>query len=322
MQNTTQMSGRRRTEIDLLLACVLSGKPLNDNLKLKYMSLVRQNVPLWHLNMLMDQGRNKFYEKILKLNVKNKIVLEIGTGMGWLAIAAAKHGAKHVYTMEENYFLYLLAKKNIEQTTFKNKITLLFGSSRSNKFIKTIPKVDFVLSELISNDIFSEGIVETLSDAKKYLKPTGKFLPDKIELHASLSYSKINKSARGTANSLIDSYRAVTSFFPISGKFDNVVPAKSYSLRSAGIFIAGEKPLFKVIQLPNKKVDHDSYLTLNFSVRSGKYSLSNQKGKNKNRFSASHWSSLHWKIPTRHKNESGFFQFKLLSGNKLIPNFF
>lgn len=60
------------------------------------------NVPRWHLLMLQDKPRMEYYSSIIRPKVKDKIVLDVGTGSGILSYLALKWGAKKVYSVEEN----------------------------------------------------------------------------------------------------------------------------------------------------------------------------------------------------------------------------
>jgi protein arginine N-methyltransferase 1 len=54
------------------------------------------------LPMINDTGRNIFYKNAIESCVKDKIVVDIGTGTGFLSIWAARAGAKKVYSVEQN----------------------------------------------------------------------------------------------------------------------------------------------------------------------------------------------------------------------------
>ena len=54
-----------------------------------------------HIEFLKNDLRNKAYFKAIKESVKNKIVLEIGSGTGIYSIYPALNGAKKVYAEEK-----------------------------------------------------------------------------------------------------------------------------------------------------------------------------------------------------------------------------
>ena len=52
--------------------------------------------------MLSDYRRNKFFYDRIAETVKDRIVLDIGTGSGIMAAYALRHGAKFVYAIDRN----------------------------------------------------------------------------------------------------------------------------------------------------------------------------------------------------------------------------
>ena len=57
-------------------------------------------------DMLEDQARMTAYHNAVRMNprsFKDKVVLDVGTGSGILAIWAAQNGAKKVYAVEATY---------------------------------------------------------------------------------------------------------------------------------------------------------------------------------------------------------------------------
>ncbi len=135
----------------------------------------------WHYDMLINQERSGFYNSLIKDNCQGKVVLEIGTGSGLMAVLAVRHGASHVYCCEENPLLALAARQLFKRLGVENKITMI--TKNSNKIATDeIPSVDVVLHELFGSDPFNEEMVPTLRDAKRFMKESAIFLPDKIQI--------------------------------------------------------------------------------------------------------------------------------------------
>jgi hypothetical protein len=59
-------------------------------------------MPEWFLPMLNDTARNKFYSKMLHNTVKDKVVIDLGSGTGMWSIEALALGARFVYVVEKN----------------------------------------------------------------------------------------------------------------------------------------------------------------------------------------------------------------------------
>jgi predicted nicotinamide N-methyase len=138
-------------------------------------------IPSWHYDMLVNQGRSQFYSDLIKDNCRDKVVLEIGTGSGLLAALAVKYGARKVVCCEENPLLALAAQSLFRRLRIEEKIQLI---QKNSKDIATeeIPAADVILHELFGSDPFSEEMIPTLSDARRFLKPNGIFLPEKIQI--------------------------------------------------------------------------------------------------------------------------------------------
>ncbi|MBC7081650.1 MAG: FkbM family methyltransferase [Thermoplasmatales archaeon] len=79
-------------------------------------------------------------DHLSRLDVKDKIVIDIGANIGDSAIYFALKGAKHIYAFEPYPYSYQFARKNIELNKLQNKITLLNeGIGKKEKYIKIPP---------------------------------------------------------------------------------------------------------------------------------------------------------------------------------------
>ncbi|MFZ9846582.1 MAG: 50S ribosomal protein L11 methyltransferase [Flavobacteriales bacterium] len=131
-----------------------------------------------HVRMLNDKARTLAFQKAIRAKVTpTDIVLDIGTGNGILAATAAMCGAKHVYAIERTEFIEV-ARAVFKANGLENKITLIKGDSRE---IELPEKASVLISEIIGNDAFDEGILGTFEDAKKrLLTPNAKLIPESI----------------------------------------------------------------------------------------------------------------------------------------------
>ncbi len=104
--------------------------------------------------------------------------MDIGTGTGVLAVAAARAGARHVYAIESTG-IAKIAKEVFEANGLAEKITLVEGRSTR---VNLPEKADVMISETVGNHPFGEGILETVADAmKRLLKPGARMIPAAIE---------------------------------------------------------------------------------------------------------------------------------------------
>lgn len=161
--------------------------PSNPQLKFELIKATRHFLPRWHLPMLYDEPRNHFYKKMIESKVRGKTVFEIGTGTGFLALLAAEAGAKHVYACEMNPLFQHLSEQTISQSAYASAITVIAKESTKIEVGVDLPeKVDVIISEILSTDVFSENMIAYLRDAKRLLKPQGLFLPSMVEVWACL----------------------------------------------------------------------------------------------------------------------------------------
>ena len=85
---------------------------------------------LIHQAMLKDHQRVEFYQRALQENsglFKNKVVLDVGSGLGILSFLAAQHGAKKVYAIEAAEKISELCKKAVKLNGFEEKIVVIKG---------------------------------------------------------------------------------------------------------------------------------------------------------------------------------------------------
>jgi 2-polyprenyl-3-methyl-5-hydroxy-6-metoxy-1,4-benzoquinol methylase len=136
---------------------------------------------LLHVDMLNDKTRTNSYLKSIRRNVQaGDVVLDIGTGTGIYAMAAARAGARHVYAIESGP-IARAAKALFEANGLADRITLLRGWSTE----LWLPEpADVLISEVIGNEPLAEGVVGVTKDAlKRLLKPDARLVPSRIRIY-------------------------------------------------------------------------------------------------------------------------------------------
>ena len=138
--------------------------------------------PVEHGRMLHDQRRTGDYlAAIAEAVSRGDVVLDIGTGSGVLAIAAARAGARHVYAVEASD-IAPVAERVFALNGLSDRITLISGWSRQ---IELPEPADLLVAEVIGNEPFEEEILETTLDARRrLLKPGARLLPNALTLFA------------------------------------------------------------------------------------------------------------------------------------------
>lgn len=131
----------------------------------------------FHRNMLADKVRNEAFYQALQQVIKpgESIVADVGSGTGLLGFLASKLGAKAVYMYE-----YSPVIKLSQKLARHNRIPHChFINSHSTDVDKPV-KADVLVSEILGNYAYEENIIETVEDAKRFLKPGGLIIPQMI----------------------------------------------------------------------------------------------------------------------------------------------
>ncbi|MCB0202700.1 MAG: 50S ribosomal protein L11 methyltransferase [Anaerolineae bacterium] len=138
--------------------------------------------PAIHVAMLNDHRRTECYIAAIQTVVQpGDIVVDIGTGSGVLAMAAARAGARHVYAIEAGR-MGRAAEAVFAANGFAEQITLLRGWSTH----VTLPvRADVLVSEIIGNEPLSENVLEFTSDARqRLLQPHARLIPGRVRILA------------------------------------------------------------------------------------------------------------------------------------------
>src|SRR5262245_21079921 len=136
--------------------------------------------PVEHARMLHDDRRTGDYLAALAAAVRpGDVVLDIGTGSGVLAVAAARAGARRVYAVEATDIADV-AERVFRDNGVADRVTLVRGWSRQ---IELPEPADVLVSEIIGNEPFEEEILETTLDARRrLLKPAARLIPHTLTL--------------------------------------------------------------------------------------------------------------------------------------------
>lgn len=142
------------------------------------MNLSEDTVEL-HASMLSDRDRTTAFIEAIKAAVRpGDVVLDIGTGTGVLAIAAAQAGARHVYAIEAGA-ISRLATKIIRRNDLDDRITVIRKWSTDAELPE---KANVLVSELIGHEPLAEGVLSTISDARRMLTRNARIIPAALEI--------------------------------------------------------------------------------------------------------------------------------------------
>lgn len=128
-----------------------------------------------HCKLLGDRLRNKaLHDALKKAIVPGKTTIsDIGSGTGFLSFLARQLGAKQVYAYEGENELVAMSKK----LAARNKISGITWIPKYSFMVKKPVRTDVVISETLGNFLLEEHILETLQDARRFVKPGGVIIP-------------------------------------------------------------------------------------------------------------------------------------------------
>lgn len=128
-----------------------------------------------HLTILNDTARKgAFVRAVRELVGPGDVVLDLGTGSGVLAVAAAQAGAEHVYAVEPAAMVHtaeLVAGGN----GVADRITFIRGWSSQLELPR---KANVLTTDIVGNEALDMVIWETVQDAReRLLTPDARLLP-------------------------------------------------------------------------------------------------------------------------------------------------
>lgn len=145
-------------------------------------------------DMLEDQNRMTAYNNAVRLNpdsFKDKVVLDVGTGSGVLAMWAAQAGAKKVYAVEATH-MAVQARKIVAANGLSDVVEVIQASMEE---VQLPEKVDVIISEWMGYFLLRESMFDSVLVARdKWLKPGGAMFPSHAKMY--LSVIKSNKSGQ------------------------------------------------------------------------------------------------------------------------------
>lgn len=275
-------------------------------LKDKLIKSATHNSNYYFYSMYQDQQRNLYYEDIIQRKVKDKVVLEIGAGIGLLSVLCIKHQAKHVYALEINKSAFYALKETIKKNGLQDKITPLNISSLEFEEVNILKSIDIVLHELISDSIFGESVLTILKDIQKKISSNAIFLPQQLEVKA-VGITLKDLELKDTKVCDIESF--LPEKFYINKEDIKSLSDKTYSLFE--IDFHTNFSYEQSIHLNRKEFDSYHFFALYFKLTTEQTSLSSLN-------SNSSYSAKHWKIPIFKIKDSSSISVKYTLNNIIV----
>ena len=142
--------------------------------------------PIYYKIMETDAKRvGAFKKAFAKYDFKDKIVCEAGVG----TLALTQHYLDHVkkaYLIENNPDLRDFIEDFIKKGGWQDKVEVLYGDAMT---LKLPEPVDYIVGELMSIYCANEYQVQIFRHLRKFLKPNGKLLPERIVNVVQLVYT-------------------------------------------------------------------------------------------------------------------------------------
>lgn len=122
-----------------------------------------------------DRLRNHSYKVAINQLVKDKVVVDIGTGKdAILARFCAEANARKVYAIEMSEKFYNSAEACINRLGLSDKITLILGDATK---VNLPEMADVCVSEIVGSIGGVEGAALILNNARRFLKEDGVMIP-------------------------------------------------------------------------------------------------------------------------------------------------
>ncbi len=120
-----------------------------------------------NLPMINDPMRLTKYHEFFKTQARDKVILDVGAGLGLIGLKSLEHGAAHVYLVEQNPITAKALKQIVKNHPQSHKITVIEHDFHSveRTFFSTAP--DLLVCELWGPHMWNEGLHVTHSKAKE-----------------------------------------------------------------------------------------------------------------------------------------------------------
>ncbi len=152
----------------------------------------------WHFVIPRDRARNDAYEQaLLRAITPGCRVLEIGTGTGLLAMMAARAGAT-VVTCEADPAIASAARDVIAANGYADRVKVVNKHSTALDVEADLGGLaDILVSEIVSNDLLSEGVLAAHEDAvARLLAPDGVVIPPRGTIRVALARDLRDRAPR------------------------------------------------------------------------------------------------------------------------------
>lgn len=150
--------------------------------------IMTRAVPDYHGHMLADLPRNHGYARAIAAAARGRVVLDIGTGSGLLAMMAARAGAAKVIACEANPVLAETARRIVAANGLDHIVEVHACHSGLLGKAAVGAGADMIVSEIFAADLLEEGVLRSLEHARCELAAPGAlFVPESASIRVALA---------------------------------------------------------------------------------------------------------------------------------------
>jgi len=144
----------------------------------------------WMTSCLLDFDRTSKIISVIERSVgPEDVVLDVGTGSGIFAMAAARAGAKKVVAAEIDSFVASLAQKNVNDNHLEGVVQVLETDARADAYEGLAP-FSVVIMEMLTTGMIDEHQVSAMNNlhAKGVVNAKTRFLPARQDTFVMLTF--------------------------------------------------------------------------------------------------------------------------------------
>lgn len=182
------VSAGQAVEARALVRKALAARPGDPLIATLAARILRHKVPSFHHGMLRDTSRNTAWRQAIEALAPGRVVLDIGTGSGLLAMIAARAGAAHVHACEMSPLLALTAREIVIANGLGDRITIhpVHSGKLTRKDLGG--GAELVVSEILAHDLLGENVLPSMAHAHAELAASDAvFLPERAAIRVALA---------------------------------------------------------------------------------------------------------------------------------------